>query len=532
MYIIQQKKLKSKVFLKHSHRVQDRAAFYKKILFYSFVLKIENQCGIIIILTGQCKLQKGGIMDFQKFVDQFHTMTSIISVKRMGNDRYGDIRIVAGNEKYIDSIRDPQKYNMPAMLVNTFVPDSSYERYFAKDLSFEDFCYRSAVLKQPLHTYVHPKQFTDWVSIFAMPMDYEDGDVCYCTYSIELKELTDIDLVSDNFVETASDVLKTCIKLHDTNDFKKTMDEIIKDIRIICDAEVCTIMMMDFVEATCTVLATNVRAGSTLKRVTQFTNINFYDIAASWLDTIGESDCLIIKSQQDMEHISRVNNPWYVTLEEAGVESVVMFPLRYNNEVLGYIWATNFDTKNTMRIKETLELTTFFVASEVASYKMLRRLEHVSYTDMLTGVQNRNAMNNRVSDIVAGNEELKGDYGIIFADLNGLKRVNDFGGHSAGDILLKKAAILLQEIFVGDAVYRAGGDEFLIILADDTEEEFTAKLNMFKDLTNDPGGVCFAVGSCFAPKGYDIRKAMHDADEDMFKNKHRFYELHPELRHR
>lgn len=50
-------------------------------------------------------------------------------------------------------------------------------------------------------------------------------------------------------------------------------------------------------------------------------------------------------------------------------------------------------------------------------------------------------------------------YGIIFADLNGLKICNDTKGHKAGDELLKKAAALLKEIFNEDEIYRSGGDE-------------------------------------------------------------------------
>ena len=51
---------------------------------------------------------------------------------------------------------------------------------------------------------------------------------------------------------------------------------------------------------------------------------------------------------------------------------------------------------------------------------------------------------------------------MVFADLNGLKRINDCDGHQAGDLLLKNASMALQNAFIGDEIYRAGGDEFLI----------------------------------------------------------------------
>ena len=83
--------------------------------------------------------------------------------------------------------------------------------------------------------------------------------------------------------------------------------------------------------------------------------------------------------------------------------------------------------------------------------------------DMLTGAKNRNAMNNIISDIIAGKTEVKYPYSVIFSDLNGLKRVNDESGHTEGDHLLKTTASTLAGVFFEGEVYRAGGDEFMIL---------------------------------------------------------------------
>ena len=100
------------------------------------------------------------------------------------------------------------------------------------------------------------------------------------------------------------------------------------------------------------------------------------------------------------------------------------------------MWSLNFNEDNTVKIKETLELTTFFIASEIANYQLLLRLEKMSTMDMLTGVKNRNKMNTMVDDIVAGSIELQLPYAVVFTDLNGLKSVNDINGHSEGDRIL------------------------------------------------------------------------------------------------
>ena len=158
---------------------------------------------------------------------------------------------------------------------------------------------------------------------------------------------------------------------------------------------------------------------------------------------------------------------------------------------------------------------------------MVKRLEFYGFTDMLTGVKNRNAMNNRITDIVSGEEAVAVPFGVVFADLNGLKLMNDTHGHSAGDILLKKAGILLQEIFVEDEVYRAGGDEFVVITMDCPKEAFDKKVEALRanmDMSND---VSLAVGSYHVASGCDIRTAMRYADENKYKDKREYYLKHP-----
>lgn len=467
-------------------------------------------------------------MDFQEYVEGFYLPTLVVSVKRMSEGKYGDIRLVAGNAEMLKPVEHPS-YPIAGILpgeYHAFIPNSPYDHYLPKDIGFEDYCYRGAVLKENVHTYVYLNKVDSWFGIDVTPMKVEDGDVCYCAFSMKPSDPAELDLGASKDGGTAEDVLRTCIKLRRTDDFKKTMGEILGDVRELCGAEVCTVMLVDSSAGTCSVLATNIRPGSRIKRVTQF--VNFYDIATSWLTMIGDGDRLIVKTEQDMEYVKEVNLPWYLTLVEAGVRSVVLFPMHYRSELLGFIWATNFDERSTQRIQETLELTTFFISSEIAGQRMVEQLKHISYTDMLTGVKNRNAMNNRVTDIVSGTEYLQIPFGVIFADLNGLKCVNDLQGHAAGDLLLKKAALLLQEIFAQGDVYRAGGDEFVAFLPDISREDFEDCIRTLKSSANDPENVCFAVGGYYVESGCDIRDAMRLADEDMYRNKEQYYREHPE----
>ena len=352
-----------------------------------------------------------------------------------------------------------------------FVSGSLYTEYFPENRSFEDVCYKAAVLKKESHTYAHLDKAGIWFDIYAMQVDYEDGDTCYCAYMVKPSKNADGILDTINTSQTSNDVLKTCIKLHKANNLKEAMESVISDIRLICKAEGCTVLLLNYDEQEYSILATDYVPNSSIKRVTQFND--FYKIAASWEEMIGdERDCIIVANEADMEYISKINNPWYLTLVEAGVKSVVLFPLRQGNELLGFIWAINFDTENTSRIKETLELTTFFASSHIARYKVLKRLKHMSYTDTLTEIPNRFACNEYIADLISKGEK----FTAVSIDINNFKSINDTLGFDAGNkVLIETARRWNQVLKSSDAdvhISRIGGDEFfLVIKGCETDDE-------------------------------------------------------------
>ncbi|SFV01796.1 sensor domain-containing diguanylate cyclase [Butyrivibrio sp. INlla21] len=466
-------------------------------------------------------------MDFQTFVDGLKPMACVLSVEKKEDGGYGEIRIVAGNKPFVEFAEHPLFAVTPGTIIGKFRKNNLYDKYLPKTPDFEHKCHQSAILKKPVHTYLNINVANLWFNLFFLPLDYEEGNLCYCAFLNEKVDVDDIDMASSSSMNISNDVMKTCIKLRGSSDFKATINEVIHDVRKLCGAEICTISLVNQSEGTLSLLATSKADDCSIRPLDQYPNQ--YDVTMSWLDMIGERDSVLIQSEQDFEYVKEVNPQWYQTLIESGVKSIIIFPLRHNWELMGFIWATNFDTNNTSRIKETLEFTTFFISSEIASYIMLKKLEHVSYTDMLTGVFNSNAMNSMILDVVSKKSFIPKPYGVVFADINGLKRVNDESGHQAGDILIKKAALLLQEVFLDQDIYRAGGDEFMIVVKGCTKEEFFEKIDELKERTSDPDKVCLSVGCVFNDSDLSIRDCLRISDEEMYKNKDKFYEDHPEI---
>ncbi|MBR0514917.1 MAG: diguanylate cyclase [Clostridia bacterium] len=105
-----------------------------------------------------------------------------------------------------------------------------------------------------------------------------------------------------------------------------------------------------------------------------------------------------------------------------------------------------------------------YVKNLVDQEKELVRLSSAVNRDALTHVGNRNAYEQYAESLQLKMTEGHLEYGILLADTNGLKKINDEYGHDKGDMYLQKACRVICEVFHHSPVFRIGGDEFAVML--------------------------------------------------------------------
>jgi len=109
--------------------------------------------------------------------------------------------------------------------------------------------------------------------------------------------------------------------------------------------------------------------------------------------------------------------------------------------------------------------------------QMEETIRQMAYYDSLTGLPNRNLMNDRLAVVLAHATRDQEQVAIMFLDLDNFKTINDSLGHEAGDRLLQQASKRIKDsLRQADTVARMGGDEFIILTPGIRHSDDAAKL--------------------------------------------------------
>ena len=157
-----------------------------------------------------------------------------------------------------------------------------------------------------------------------------------------------------------------------------------------------------------------------------------------------------------------------------------------------------------------------------------QRWEHLARTDPLTGLANRRAAEERLTQEAERATRYGRPLTVLLGDVDGLKQVNDRRGHHAGDaVLMELAARLDRVVRAADLVARWGGDEFIVVCpeTDAAAAEMVAdKLTRIGDEPIElPDGeeTCgLSVGWATGEGEVDARHLLQHADQALYRNKY------------
>lgn len=142
-----------------------------------------------------------------------------------------------------------------------------------------------------------------------------------------------------------------------------------------------------------------------------------------------------------------------------------------------------------------------------------RQLHELSMRDPLTGCHNRRYLDSIAPEIEARPEP----FGIIAIDVDRFKTYNDEHGHAEGDRVLRQLSRqLMRQVRVDDAVIRSGGDEFLVLIADQAEMALEGVAHRISALSG-AMTVPFSIGMALRRDHERLLVTIDRADRTMFE---------------
>jgi len=119
--------------------------------------------------------------------------------------------------------------------------------------------------------------------------------------------------------------------------------------------------------------------------------------------------------------------------------------------------------------------------------KVEESLKHLAYHDELTKLPNRLLFIDRLGHALVRCKRHKTNVSIMFVDLNRFKKINDTFGHAAGDhVLISVANRLRKTLRTEDTISRFGGDEFVIIIEHEDQDNIEVLSEKIQELISKP----------------------------------------------
>ncbi|MBQ4523630.1 MAG: GGDEF domain-containing protein [Lachnospiraceae bacterium] len=275
-----------------------------------------------------------------------------------------------------------------------------------------------------------------------------------------------------------------------------------------------------------------------------------YVLLCVWVQYKGEKDMhhMLNPSLYLMLVIDVVMSVWlfwqFIKMKRAGKPAVNCFLMFLGVtstctctvlEIVRSLRVDRMDRAGLIRIGMLILCICFGIGSQIDTYKIVEQglkydlISKLAYSDGLTGLGNRTAYLEQLESYENNPKEIT-QLGIVYLDVNNLKKVNDNQGHDYGDELIRSAAKIIETSFgkFGKS-YRIGGDEFCVLMTGgNLDEEYGKGLSVFQQLIDEANAleiytcavqIAHGFAVCKEITKEKIEEAIAVADNAMYKNK-------------
>ena len=225
---------------------------------------------------------------------------------------------------------------------------------------------------------------------------------------------------------------------------------------------------------------------------------------------------------KDTPLILHSNDSYLQHGKERYIKYAYFVPLKDKGETIGGILLERESNKNIEKIESMVFETIVTAASKAFAFIIFAyNLNESAYKDVLTGTQNRKALDNY-------DETLDDTYTAVMCDIDFFKKVNDTYGHDAGDEVIKLMAnLLLKSVRLGDVVIRWGGEEFLMLLKGVDCNKIISRINDVRRsieehtiiYDNKQINITASFGLCDTSHSHNLHELQKAADKALYYSK-------------
>ena len=303
-------------------------------------------------------------MDFQSWIQNLGGLAAVYSFDILRDGSFSEIRLMAVNQQ------NTGIFHM-APDAPEFYPGIPYRKYWM-DINFEDMVYKCGSSGEPLYSYVNAQKF--WLKCHFIPVSEPDTvsaevfeqnantieKTVYCLYIVTYSPQVETDSMAQKPPEVANAAINIGLKLHESENYYQAMTAAVSEIEKNCGVDRCAIYTVNKRTHECCMINDKGAQKEYFQSIADGMGRTPFEVAEAWEKDLELSDCLML---EDLSVIAERDPIWYDSLRDYDINNIILYAVRNNLDLVGFIWAINFDVSRKEIIKEIFEVSSFVYKS-------------------------------------------------------------------------------------------------------------------------------------------------------------------------